>query len=129
MSELTLNSYEQFAVNDRVQARQFRLTDAPELFAAIDTRRDYLGEWMPWVEQTQTIHNTIAFITETLRQREMVEAYNWGIFVENRVGGDINLADKGKGKAEIGYWLIEELTHQGIMTDTVIALRDMAIQD
>ena len=39
---------------------------APKVFSLVDQDRAYLREWLPWVDATQTVDDTLSFIRSSL---------------------------------------------------------------
>jgi ribosomal-protein-serine acetyltransferase len=94
------------------------------LFALINSERDRLREWLPWVDATETVDDTRAFIRRSLEQFAADEGFAAGIWNNNALAGvigthKINWADR---KVEIGYWLAREFEGQGIVTEACRAV-------
>lgn len=110
---------------DRYTLRPLRAEDAPAIFAAIDTQRDYLGRWLPFVAVTHYIGQTQEVVA-----RMLADAAN-PVFTL-RDGPDFagligcKSADAATGAIEIGYWLREEKQGKGLMTAAVRALCEIA---
>ena len=52
----------QLIVSDEILLKQLEETDAATIFQIIDSQREYLGEWLPFVASTKTIDDTLGFI-------------------------------------------------------------------
>jgi len=91
---------------------------AAELFALIDQDRAYLREWLPWVDATQTIDDTLSFIRASLEQFSSNKGFAAGIWSARQFSGVIGThqLDWLNRKGEIGYWLGRSFQRQGIMT-------------
>ena len=46
-------------VEEGLELRQIELADAEELFAAVDTNRGHLKEWLPWLDAVSYTHLTL----------------------------------------------------------------------
>ncbi len=91
---------------------------APVLFDLIESNRDYLGAWFPWVQHTHAVTDIQAFIKRSLigfaEGRELVCAIDHqdsmvGIISYNKIRPDLK-------KVEIGYWLAESAQGKGVMS-------------
>lgn len=105
--------------------------DAFELFTLIDRNRNHLRQWLPWVDATRTIENTIAFIESALQQKLSNAGFQCGIWYYNHLAGIIgyHTIDWGNKNVEIGYWLAKEYEGKGIMTKACRALIDYAFDE
>ena len=57
-------------LNDTARLHALQLTDAEDIFRAIDSQRDYLGKWLPFVEFTRSVEDSVQFVTEALELPE-----------------------------------------------------------
>jgi ribosomal-protein-serine acetyltransferase len=91
---------------------------AAEVFALVDQDRAYLREWLPWVDATQTMDDTLSFIRSSLEQFASNKGFVAGIWSEQRFCGVIGThkLDWLNRKTEIGYWLGRSFQGRGIMT-------------
>ena len=39
------------------------INDAEELFSVVESNRAYLREWLPWLDQTNSVEDEISFIS------------------------------------------------------------------
>ncbi len=112
-----------------VELRLLEERHAPALFARVDREREYLRQWMPWVDVTRTEEDILAFIRRMLDTFSSNQGFSAGIWVDGTIGGVITLhkVDWVNRKGEIGYWLGQEFQGQGIMTDATRAVTDHAL--
>src|SRR5271170_2664372 len=91
---------------------------AAEVFSLVDRERDYLREWLPWVDATRTLDDTLSFIRASLEQFASNYGFAAGIWSEGRFSGVIGThkLDLMNRKGELGYWLGRSVQGQGIMT-------------
>ncbi len=99
-------------------------SDAIRMFNIIDTQRDYLGEWLPFVQFTNKIEDSKGFVEMAMNNRKIKKDYVYKICLEDRMIGligtkEIDLINKN---TELGYWLSQDFQNQGIMTKSVQAL-------
>ena len=90
--------------------RPLRADDAPDIFTAIDTQREHLGRWLPFVAATHRVEQT----------REVVFTLRSGNAFAGLIG--FKSADAARRSVEIGYWLRSEYQGRGLMTAAVEAL-------
>ena len=55
-------------IEDKIKMELINESHAEELFALTDKNRKYLREWLPWVDATQTIEDTMKFIRSSQKQ-------------------------------------------------------------
>lgn len=118
------------AANADVELRLLEIRDAEEVFALIVESRDYLREWLPWVDSTATVEDSRSFIQATLRQFAADDGFQAGIWYRKQFAGvigfhRINWANR---LTSIGYWLGERFQGRGIMTDSCRALVNAAFE-
>ncbi|GGE15999.1 GNAT family N-acetyltransferase [Sphingobacterium cellulitidis] len=99
-------------------------SDAIRMFNIIDTQREYLGEWLPFVQFTNKIEDSKGFVEMAMNNRKIKKDYVYKICLEDRMIGligtkEIDLINKN---TELGYWLSRDFQNQGIMTKSVQAL-------
>ncbi|WP_087973874.1 GNAT family N-acetyltransferase [Oceanobacillus rekensis] len=117
-----------YEVDENVKLKQLKLQDANELFELTDYARDYLREWLPWIDTTIKPEDTLAFIDQTLKAAEFKTGFTTGIFFKEKLVGVIgfNQLDWANNIGYIGYWLSPDYQGRGIMTNAVKALIDYA---
>ena len=97
---------------------------AAAVFALVEQERERLREWLPWVDATETMDDTLAFIRASLEQFAANHGFAAGIWSNNTLAGVIGThkIDWPNRKVEIGYWLAHEFEGQGIITEACRAL-------
>ena len=66
------------------------------------------------------------------RERQLGTGFGYGIFVDGRFGGEINLSIVQRGpfqSAYVGYWIDEALAGQGYMPEALVTLCRAAFDD
>ena len=108
-------------INDDLKLHQPDLDFAEELFALVDTNRLYLQKWLPWVSATKTVEDSRSFLKNVIRFSKGGQQLHSLIIYKNQLVGLVgfNTIRKVHQKAEVGYWLAENFTGKGIMTDAV----------
>jgi ribosomal-protein-serine acetyltransferase len=117
-----------FELSDRCHLRLLEESDAHELFALIDTDRDYLSRWLPWAPG-QDREGTLEFIRRTRRQLADSTGLTVAIVCDGAVAGTLGLEpiDWTHRSTSVGYWLAERHQGRGIMTRAVRAALDHAV--
>lgn len=118
-------------VRDQLKLRTLALNDFLPLWLLIESNRDHLKQWLPWVETTTSIENTRHFVQGALLYAKQNREFHWGIFEEELLIGLIGLhhVDWDHFSAALGYWLSEDRQGQGIMTSSIRALLPFLHQD
>ncbi|MDD4645064.1 MAG: GNAT family N-acetyltransferase [Bacteroidales bacterium] len=115
-------------VNENIELRQIGLSDAEAIFDTINTQREYLGKWLPFVESTQTVEDTRNYIRTVLAVPEEKGERIFVIHVQDKFAGLCGLKDTDleKRQTEIGYWLSELYQKKGVVTESVKVLMQFA---
>jgi ribosomal-protein-serine acetyltransferase len=94
------------------------INDAEEIFSVVESNRAYLREWLPWLDQTNSVEDEISFISMSLDEYEKREGVIYAIRLGDRIIGtiSINWIDWGNRGCGVGYWLSESHTGRGIVT-------------
>ena len=99
---------------------------APAIFEAVDSQREYLREWLPWVDSTKKLKDTEAYIKESMRHNTGGAGLTTFITYGEKLAGSIGVVsfNKDHKSCEIGYWLHEQLQGKGVMTKACRAFID-----
>ncbi len=111
-------------VNDDIALKSIEPADAEAIFTTIDTQREYLGKWLPFVEFTKTVEDTLKFIAAIVEKPEKSRERVFVIKYQGNFAGLIGYKDTDwlNHKSEIGYWLSESFQKKGIVAKSVKAL-------
>ncbi|MDH5162316.1 GNAT family N-acetyltransferase [Heyndrickxia oleronia] len=118
-------------INDDLALKLIELKDSNRVFELTDTSRNYLREWLPWLDTTTKLEDTIGFINMCLKGFSENRSINTVILFKGNIVGvagfnNINWSNK---TAQIGYWLGEEYQGYGIMTRVAEALTEYAFKE
>jgi ribosomal-protein-serine acetyltransferase len=102
--------------------------DAEELFAVIDANRAHLALWMPFVGQTRSAVDSLAFIRAARRQYEENRGMQLALLQGERIIGvaGFHAIDWTRRSTSIGYWIAADQQGAGTMTTAVSALLKQA---
>ncbi len=115
-------------VNENITLKQIEISDAKDIFHIIDTQRDYLRKWLPFIDYTKVIADTEKFIHSIidvpLENRDHIFVIHYNKVFVGLVG--LKGIDRENKRTEIGYWLSESEQKKGIITESVKALMEYA---
>ena len=115
-------------IDAETELKQLEKSDSIDIFKTIDSQREYLGKWLPFVEFTKEITDTKKFVDSVVNAPEDKFEYVFAIRRQKKFIGLIGFKDTDKlnQKTEIGYWLSDKYQKQGIVTKSVKSLCDFA---
>ncbi|SES02388.1 ribosomal-protein-serine acetyltransferase [Gracilibacillus ureilyticus] len=121
----------EYKIDEEISLKLVELKDAERVFKLTDRSRDYLREWLPWLDSTTSIEDTKGFIKSSLKSFAGNESLTTFILYKGEIVGTAgyNRIDWTNNIAYIGYWLGEDYQGNGIMTRVVKALTDYAFHD
>ncbi len=121
----------EITVSDRISLREIEIDDSINIFQTIDSQREYLGRWLPFVEFTKSIDFSRSFIQSILDTPYENREHTFVVLYDGGFAGVIGFrsTDKSNKKTEIGYWLSESFQHKGIISDSVSALMRFAFDE
>ncbi len=110
--------------------REALLEDASMIWQAIDTHRDYLVTWLPFVDRLKQEGDEEAFLADVLavpyEERNLVYVIEKGKEFCGLVG--FVSTDWENCRTEIGYWLLPEYQGCGVMSRCVRYLCKWAVE-
>ena len=117
-----------------LELRRWTKEDAPAIFKEVDKNRDHLAKWLPWVQTTHSVEDSVQFVNERITGFENKDRFEYGIFLkpndsdkELSLIGAVGLVSLVSQEfAEIGYWLAKDMQGNGIITMAVKALIEEA---
>jgi ribosomal-protein-serine acetyltransferase len=104
---------------------------AEELFALVDQSRDYLREWLPWLDDNQSMADTQKFIQNSVEQFANNGSFTAGILYQGKLTGCIGFhhIDRSNRATSIGYWLGASFQGKGLMTEACRGLVEYAFKE
>jgi ribosomal-protein-serine acetyltransferase len=117
-------------VDEETELKLVTPEDAPKIFDLADQGREYLSEWMPWVDTTRAVADTEGFIRRAQDQMRRGEGFHACVEYRGLVAGAIGYVylDPRNRRTELGYWLGESFQGRGIMTRACRRLVDFAFE-
>ncbi|MBO0993896.1 GNAT family N-acetyltransferase [Bacillus sp. SD088] len=115
-------------VDEELYLRMVEEEDAEELFRLTDQSREYLREWLPWIDRIKSKEDSIAFIQSSQQGFAEFTSMTLGILYRGKLIGvsGFNEMDPENKAASIGYWLCKDFQGKGIMNRVVRSLMDYA---
>ena len=105
-------------VDDEIELGLFEERHAQALFELTDRNREHLREWLPWVDSTTSVEDSLSFIRVSLEAFSYNNGFPVGIWYKGQLAGCIGYHYFAwtTRRTEIGYWLGQEFSGKGIMT-------------
>ena len=107
-------------IDPHITLRPFREGDAAPMFEIIDRDREYLAEFLPWVDAIATLEDEEEFVETTMSGPTTGSDARASFVIEyqSEIAGTIGvrLTNSKSRIGAIGYWLAEPMQRKGIMT-------------
>lgn len=131
LSAVTTHAVFQQRVDEDIELRALDEADGRSLFDLTDRNREHLRAWLPWVDGTRTVDDTLAFIRVARQQERDGFGFQAGIWYRGDLSGVVGYhrIDWSRRKVALGYWLGREFEGKGIMTRSCRALVDHAFRE
>jgi RimJ/RimL family protein N-acetyltransferase len=117
---------------ERLVLRCWELTDAPKLNEAASSSLDHLRPWMPWAATyPQPVSETVEVLRGFRGRFDLGQDFVYGVFSRDEsevVGGTGLHTRQGAAALEIGYWIRESRTGEGLATELSAALTRVAFE-
>ena len=121
-----------FPISPDILLREVSMEDASAIYQAIDAHRDYLRVWLPFVDNLRSVSDEENFLAGVLNAPADRYEPVFGIWnSKNELCGltGFHFSDYNNHRTEIGYWLLPEYQHRGIMTACVHRLCQWAVAE
>ena len=121
--------HEFLPVDSDLHLRQLHPAEAGRLFELVDSNREHLGTWLPWVKDVRSEQDSLEFIEASRADRTAGLTFGYGIVHKDKIVGHISLMNVSEIEEkipEIGYWIDSASAGQGITTRAVQALTTFA---
>lgn len=111
-----------------VEIKEIDRQYAPDMYRLTDRYRSQLRTWLPWVDTTQCVEDTLSFINSVTSSPHMKQFVI--LFDGQLVGvcGFYNI-DKYNQIGQIGYWLANSYQGKGIATKALTQLCDKGFSE
>lgn len=118
-------------IDDGAVLDPLELSDIDAIWNTIDSQREHLGRWLPFVEMTTERAFTEFYVTTAVEGAARNLEPQFAIRVDGVFAGLVGFrgTDRFNRRTEIGYWISKEFEGRGLMTRAVIALVNLAFSD
>jgi ribosomal-protein-serine acetyltransferase len=105
-------------VDDTISLEFLEEIHAGSLLNLVNANRDYLREWLPWVDQMQTVANFKQYIIDTNKRAVEGTDLGYAIIIDKNIVGRMGMhrINHQNKIGEIGYWLAGDLQGRGVVT-------------
>jgi ribosomal-protein-serine acetyltransferase len=119
------------ALSDELSLVLLEPRHAEPLFRAVDENRAHLRQGLPWVDDTRSPDDTLAFIRGTQTQFGANDGFQTALVVHGEVAGTIGHVGISwqRRATALGYWLAEKHQGRGFMTLACRAYIDHAFRE
>lgn len=116
------------SLSPEVVLRVLRPSEAGTVFSLVERNREHLRQWLPWVDQMNSVGRERAFLEVSYRGYLRRGAFQFGIWFQGRLAGMIGFHgfDPVNRVTSLGYWLGAEFCGKGIMRLAVRGAVDYA---
>ena len=113
-------------IEDNLKLQLVNESHSAQLFSLVNSSREHLREWLPWVDFAISVDNTKDFIKSSHIRLSDNNGFDCAIIKEDSILGIIGLhkIDHANKITSIGYWLGDSCQGQGFMTKACKALTD-----
>jgi len=115
-----------YLIDDDLELRLLEGDDAQALLELTRENRDYLGQWLPWVEGVESLWDVQRYIHSSHQQFSEDRGFQTAIWFRGSLVGIVGYqsVDWINRAATLGYWLGEEFQGKGLVTRSCEALVD-----
>jgi ribosomal-protein-serine acetyltransferase len=120
-----------YKIDEKISLKLVELRDAEKVFKLTDNSREYLREWLPWLDKTTRVEDTRDFISTSLKNYAKNRSMTTFILYKGEIVGTAgyNEIDWSNKIVNIGYWLGEGYQGHGIMTKVARTLTEYAFSE
>ncbi len=106
--------------SENLKIRLLQASDAQEIYETIHSQRNYKGSWLRIDKKQFNLKSTETFVSNITKQKAPIKDLIYLIYYKNKFAGMIGLLniDHDNNKAEIGYWIKEDMEYLGLSTET-----------
>ena len=125
LEQIKTANHELILVDEQLVLRSVTETEAGEFFSLTDHNREYLAEFLPWVDRTLSVQDSLNFIKQVKEQRLEGSQYGFVIYYNNELVGHISLMHiTDEASPEIGYWIAKDSSGRGVTTKATEAVQN-----
>ena len=117
-----------YQIDEEIRLELQSPEQAEELFALVDSNREFIGEHLPWALRCRSIEDYRQYMQRDLQGMATERRWAWLIRYKGQAAGHIGIfvTVPELGEAELNYWLAEAFTGKGIISRAAKAITDFA---
>jgi len=121
-----MSEYFRLKIDENSGLELINESHADELFDLIEHNREYLKQWLPWLDNNRYLQNTIDFIKICQLQYERNETVQFALMYRGAITGVVGFhrIDWLNRSTSIGYWIGEESQGLGLVTKSCSRVLD-----
>jgi len=118
-------------VDSEISLHSLQSDSSSIIFQKISDSLDFLQEWLPWVEELQSVDDLKERMDKLMEKNPFKENIMFEIWFKEDFAGIISLKDydKPNRKSDLGYWLTKEYLGKGIIIRSMATLIQHAFTD
>ncbi len=118
-------------INEDLSLALVQPSFAKRYLEIVESQREYLGQWLAWPHEKLSEEFFVAFVRRELRRYADSLSMTCAMIYQEDIAGNISLnsIDHKLKKVEIGYWLRQDLQGNGIVTQSVNKLIEIAFDE
>ena len=118
-------------ISEQFSLTPLELRDAEELFSMTDANRQYLRQWLPWLDSIKRVEETRAFIRAAQAQSAQNNGTQLAIRIRSQIVGIVghHQIDWRNRLTSLGYWIGEEYQGRGVVSAACNALVSHAFDE
>lgn len=123
-----MSEYFRLIIDDDNELELINQDHADELFDLIEDNREYLKEWLPWLDNNRYLQNTIDYIKISQLQHERNETVQFVLLHKGEIVGTIGFhrIDWMNRSTSIGYWIAKRHQGSGLVTKSCSSVLDFS---
>jgi len=113
------------------QLKRRSMNDVYTAFECIDSDRERLRVFLPWVDANKSVDDQVWYVGECLKDWDAGKLFDYGIFSsESEFIGAIGIHNISwpNDCCELGYWIHRKYEGQGIISSAVLALEKVLFE-
>ncbi|MDA2934209.1 GNAT family N-acetyltransferase [Acidobacteria bacterium AH-259-D05] len=120
-----------YIINQDLELRLLGEDDAEALFALTDQNREYLRQWLIWVDNIESVSEAKCYIRSTSDQFGADNGFQAGIWYQGTLAGIIGYqgVDWVNRSTTLGYWVGASFQGKGLVTEACKTLVDWAFRE
>ena len=123
--------YQLLMVEEGLELLQINSEHKDELFSLIDLNRNYLREWLPWLDDIQSLQDLEKHIYTSINEYLDGQGISYSIKFNDKIIGNISLnwIDYNNRSCGVGYWISENYRGYGFITKCCYRLMQHCFND